>query len=718
VRSATIQLGNRVRLLPLAVAAALASYLLLRGMGPAGLVLVAVAAAFAVGLGFVLRGTDAASRSALLSPIATGALLVTPALATLYLSFSSGGFYADSVAFCALVALVLFVVRCALAEDPLHGLGRAAFVPATALALLGAWTILSGVWSDSPGRALLEADRILLYLVVLLLFASVGRTSERLGFAVRAMATAIVLVAGLALLSRVAPDVFSTSESFVTNRLSFPLTYWNALGVFCAIGMVLCLHLTASASEPRPVRVLAAGALPVLGATLLLTFSRGGIGAAVLGLVVYAVAGHPRGLLTGLLAAAPTTAIAVMSAYDATLLAGDDPTSPAAVAQGHDVAQTVIWCVVAAVLVRAVLLLADARLERVRPSVRAVRGGVAAGLVAIVVLALVVDAPGVVADRVDEFLNQSRVGATEQTRERLSSTSAQGRVELWEAGLEGFEADRLKGSGAGTYFAVWTRHGDNRQSVVDAHSVYVETLAELGLVGILLLVVALVALLVGLVPFRRGPDRCVYAAIFAAAIAWGAHAGFDWDWEMSAVTLPVFALAGLAVARSADAPPRRRTGGVALAAIGLLALAVAVLPALVLASQQRLDASVEALRDGDCRAAIAEARRAVDALDMRPEAHEVIGLCRARQGEYRLAAAAFERALERDPDNWALHTSLAAVLAASGRDPRPEAREGVRLNPLEPYAADVMTRLRGSRPARWRRAGRALARSLPPSGRW
>jgi hypothetical protein len=57
---------------------------------------------------------------------------------TLYLSFSSGGFFADSVAFCALVALVLSVVRCALAEEPLHGLGRAAFVPATALALLGA----------------------------------------------------------------------------------------------------------------------------------------------------------------------------------------------------------------------------------------------------------------------------------------------------------------------------------------------------------------------------------------------------------------------------------------------------------------------------------------------------------------------------------------------------------------------------------------------------
>ena len=59
-------------------------------------------------------------------------------------------------------------------------------------------------------------------------------------------------VAALALLSRVAPDVLSTApDPQAGGRLAYPLTYWNALGVFCAIAAVLCLHLAASDERPR-----------------------------------------------------------------------------------------------------------------------------------------------------------------------------------------------------------------------------------------------------------------------------------------------------------------------------------------------------------------------------------------------------------------------------------------------------------------------------------
>jgi O-antigen ligase len=718
VRSETVQLAERVRLLPLALLVAVVVYIALTRAGTAGTVLVASSVAFAVVLGLVLRSTEPAIRGEMVRPVATGALLVTPALATLYLAFSSGGFYADSVALIALVALVLFAVRCALAREPLRGLTPAALVPVAALAALATWTLVSATWSHSPGRALLEADRILLYLIVLLLFASLGCSSARLRFAVRALAAALVLVAVAALVSRVAPDVLPTPEGFSARRLSYPLTYWNAVGVFCAIGMVLCLHLTASTSEPRTVRVLGAGALPVLATTLLLTFSRGGVGAAVLGLVAYAVIAHPRGLLTALPAAAPPTAVALMSAYDATTLAGPTPTSPAAVAEGHEVAGVVIRCVAAALALRTVLLVADARLAGVRLARRVRQGAWVAAFLAIVTLGLAFDAPGTVSDRVEQFFEQPSVGPTAQTRERLTSASNEGRVALWRAAIQGYEAAPLTGSGAGTYFALWTRHRPEPGSVVNAHSLYAETLGELGLVGLLLLVVAIGSLLAGVLPIRRGPDRCVYAALFAAAAAWAVHAGVDWTWEMPAVALPLFALIGLALGRDEGVPARRRPGGPALAAIGLIALAVAVVPASVLASQQRLDASVEALRDGNCDAAVTEARRSLDVLELRAEAHEVIGICFARTGDYGRAGEALERALERDPDNWALHSSLAAVLAAAGRDPRAQAREGLRLNPREPLARDVARRLSGSNGARWRRAGRELAQALTPSGRW
>ena len=47
----------------------------------------------------------------------------------------------------------------------------------------------------------------------------------------------MVGVAAVALLSRVAPDILPTTQDPASNgRLAFPLTYWNALGVFCAVG--------------------------------------------------------------------------------------------------------------------------------------------------------------------------------------------------------------------------------------------------------------------------------------------------------------------------------------------------------------------------------------------------------------------------------------------------------------------------------------------------
>ncbi len=82
--------------------------------------------------------------------------------------------------------------------------------------------------------------------------------------------------------------------------------------------------------------------------------------------------------------------------------------------------------------------------------------------------------------------------------------------------------------------------------MVDAHGLYPETLGELGLVGLILLVTALVAILAGLAVRIRGKDRTVYAALFAATLAWMLAAAVDWHWEMPVVTLWLFAAGGAA----------------------------------------------------------------------------------------------------------------------------------------------------------------------------
>ncbi len=106
-----------------------------------------------------------------------------------------------------------------------------------------------------------------------------------------------VCLAGL--VSRTLPDVWPTSAEFGASRLDYPLTYWNAEGMLAAASLVLLFHLCADTDEPVAVRVIAAGLVPPVAVALLLTFSRGALGVAVVGLVVYALARPPARPLHG-----------------------------------------------------------------------------------------------------------------------------------------------------------------------------------------------------------------------------------------------------------------------------------------------------------------------------------------------------------------------------------------------------------------------------------
>ena len=223
--------------------------------------------------------------------------------------------------------------------------------------------LLSGYWSDSHARALLEFNRTLLYLAVFVLFASMARREVALRLMVWGLALTLTIVSGAGLLSRLLPETFPTEPSFLASRLSYPLTYWNSLGVLAGVGMVLCLHLASRARGPIAVRVLAAAALPMLATTVLLTFSRGAILATGVGLIAYVLAGRSRGLLSALLAAVPFTILAVKSGYDAEALATATPTTREAVEQGGDVARTVAACMAGSAIVRLALALWTAALR-------------------------------------------------------------------------------------------------------------------------------------------------------------------------------------------------------------------------------------------------------------------------------------------------------------------------------------------------------------------
>jgi hypothetical protein len=636
-------------------------------------------------------------------------LLLLPGALILYLSFNSGGYFAGSTSFAALLLALALLVRIIAAEDPFAGFGLTVAIGAAALMLFGAWVLLSSSWSGSSARALIEFNRVLLYVLAVLLFGSLPRSTERVRWMVWALVAAIVAVCLAGFLTRVMPDVFKIAPAAQRERLGYPIGYWNALGLLATFGIVLASHLTCSAKEPAVVRVLSAAVLPLLATTLLFTFSRGPLAAVVVGVVVYIVLGRPRALLSGLIAGVPATAIAVVAAYDADLLASKDPITAAAAAQGHKVAQAVALCSGGAALVRLLLLWLDRWLAGLRlPSTtkRLLAGGaLVAGAAAVVFVFAGTSATDRVQAQYKRF-TRSEVGQTGDFRDRLTDPGIN-RIDIWQTSLDGFSASPTRGQGAGTFVLNWDRERPNDSDVEEGHSLYLEVLGELGLVGLVLLVLFLGALFVGVAIRVRQPARSLYAAVLAVCLVWALHAGIDWDWEVPAVTIGVLSLAAASAAVSSRRVSRPPPTWLRFAA-GVACLALAVTPALVSVSQARLAASVTAYSSGDCRTAVEKAASSLDVLGNRPEPFEVAGYCYARSGRKRESISAMRAAIKRDPDNWRYRYGLALVRADAGRDPRPAARAALRRNPRDPRTKLAVASFRHGGRRAWRREAQAL----------
>jgi O-antigen ligase len=611
------------------------------------------------------------------------------------------------------VLCLLLVAHVTLSENPFAGWSSALAVMAAALALFVVWTMLSGDWSDSPARALVESNRALLYLLMLVfvgLHAGPALGQSRLAALLRWVALAIAVTSVVALLTRLLPATFPTKVGLNNERLQFPLTYWNAMGMFTALGAILATHMTASEREPAAVRIAAAAALPAVAVTLYFSFSRGGIAVAIAGTALYLVLAHPRGLAGALAAVAVPLAVALHGAYGADLLAQQDYSGVDARAEGRSLLLVVIACTIAAGVLRWLALRLDRRLERVQITARArtIAFGAAgvAGLLALVLGTVAFDLPDRIADQRRAFVEGNAPPGGVDLRTRLTEVGNNGRLDIWHVALREARANPWKGSGAGTFRLAWNRERPKPPlRILDAHSLYYEVRAELGWIGIaLLFVVFAVPLGVGI---RRlwGPGRHVHAAFLAAAAALLVHAMVDWDWEMPALFVWFFGAAGALVARPAAVAerahePRRLTRLLA----GLALLLIAVTPVSVAVSQARLNQSSNALRDGDCATATSAALGSLEALNSQAGAFEVLGWCDARAGQQRLAVAAMRNAQRRDPDNWHYAYGLAVTQALAGENPRPAAALAKRLNPLEPQVAALERAVRPNSAAKRRAA--------------
>ncbi len=466
-------------------------------------------------------------------------------------------------------------------------------------------------------------------------------------------------------------------DPFNAYRLAEPLGYWNAFALLSAIGAILAVGVVSHARRAW-LAACAGGVVPILVIAGYFAFSRGSWGALIAGLAA-TIALDPRrvSFIWSLVAVAPATIVAVAVASRQEALTTQGAPLVRATREGHWLA----WLLVALVLCSAALALAAHLIARRVPVTARVRRGVAAALaagVAAVAVVAVMTAGGP-RGAFDELRNrfEAPLAGGETLNDRLLSLSGNGRQETirvaWDAGSE----HPIAGTGAGTFEILWYERRPSTQTVRDAHSLYVETFNELGIVGITLLGAALLVPLVGAVRARR--SRLV-APAFGAYVAWLAASGLDWHWEMVALTTTAL-LAGSVGLVAAERRGRSVLHpGSRLALVGVTAT-LSVLAVWSLVGNQALFAGREAVDRKDWVDARAHARRASALLPWSPEPDIVLGTAAAGLGSRDGALDAYRNAVATDPEDWVAWLYIAQV--ARGPE-RAAANDRVReLNPRE-----------------------------------
>jgi O-antigen ligase len=589
---------------------------------------------------------------------------------------SDGAYFSQSWGWVALAFLVPTTLVLILHSASRPGKLRVAFA-----ALMGAfalWIALSTIWSISMPASVREIERMLVYVAMALAVAIVLRRGDGVAVFTGALAGGVA-VASYALATRLFPDVFGFTDDPLHSRyrLAEPLGYWNSLGLLAAIGLILASGSVAHARSKGAV-LAAASVLPLLSATLYFTFSRGSWVALAFG-VVGTVVLDPRRLrfAWSLAVVAPASIACVVVASRQDALTTEDSTAAAATHDGHRFA----WMLAGLVLCSAGLGWIAYRIANRVPFARHVRRvasvALVAGVVAIAVVA--VASAGGPAGAVESLRDRFEAPPTggRDLNDRLFSASGTGRADLIEVAWEVGSEHVIDGTGAGTFEYAWYERRPNLEVVRDAHSLYAEVFAELGIVGVGLLVAMLLVPLVASVRARRSRYT---APATGAYLAWLAAAGLDWHWEMVGVTL-VAVLAGCVGLVASERGSAMRMGSRSRGALIGLAVTLSIFAVWSLVGNQALFAAREAAARKDWRDAHDDARRARALLLWSAEPDLVLGDAAAGLGDREGALRAFRDAVATDPRNWVAWLRLAQV--ARGAE-RAAAYDRVReLNPLE-----------------------------------
>ena len=516
--------------------------------------------------------------------------------------------------------------------------------PLVLLLALAALTALSITWAANPSDAWVQTNRVLAYGAVFAAAAALAHTLPgRWSAVIGAITLSCVVVSAYAVLTKVFPASLNPDEIYA--RLNEPFGYWNSVGLMAACGIPGALWLGTRRHGHQGFNALAYPAVGLLVLTIMLAYSRGALAAAVIGAAFWfsTVPLRLRGaavLLVGTAGGGLVSAWAL--SQDA--LNGDRVALELQTQAGHQFGLLLIAMLGLLALAGLAVNFALAT-HRVGAHTRD-RLGV--GL--LVALALVPAGTGIGLTTTDKGLG----GSLSSTWKSLTDTNARippndpsrltaagsVRARYWDEALRIFSDHPVRGVGADGYATVRKRYRTADPAVRHAHGYVVQTLADLGLAGLLVsLALASTWLMsaagaVGLRRRDRGapvrPERIGLLTLVAIVLIFAAHSLVDWTWFVPANAIVALLAAGWVAGRgplrAAEGPHpltaagpialrlragvRERPRAIAAGAVALIALVAAWTAWQPLRSDAAVQDSSASLQRGDIAAARAQARAA------------------------------------------------------------------------------------------------------------
>jgi hypothetical protein len=643
--------------------------------------------------------------------------------------------------------VVAAAVVLARAEEAASGLWSAGLLLAFTLL-----TTASAIWSVQPGASWQDSGRMLAYSGVFAAAVALVRLApERWPAVIGGLTLAAVAVCVYALLTKVFPGSLDPSNTYA--RLEAPFGYWNAIGLTAAMGAIGCMWLGARRSGHALLSAMAYPAMALMLLTLALAYSRGALAALAAGLLLWfcVVPLRLRGASVLILGGLGAVGVAAWD-FSTHALSTDRVPLAERTAAGHRLGALLLAMLLLLALAGIAVGFLTAR-RAPSPISRRRIGALLLGLIAVAIIAFAGALAhshrgftGSISHAVDSLTNPN-ARTPPNTPDRLTAVASV-RARYWKEALQVFDAHPALGAGAMGYQTARLRYRQAPLVVAHAHGFVVQTLADLGIVGLALALALLASWMAAAgrathlfnrrwAPWgtwrelslrgtrrpgwRRSPapytaERVGLLSMLCVVVVFGVHSLVDWTWyvpgdacvalicagwlagrgELAAPAAGAAAVAGAPVAATPPPPSTRRRPR-SFAEIGgvRIGLAAAAATAALLAAwsqwqpQRSEDARQQALEQlaASPPAAIASAKLAVARDPLSAQALFTLAEVEQVAAQPALARDTLQRAVRDQPSNPQTWLALGRYDLTGGR-PRAALKELQAAIYLDPESID------------------------------